>query len=210
MSYEAIEATLLENVLPELEAEGFEVFTHPSPRILPAFMRECPPDAIALRKDKNLAIEILRESAPSNRRLDKLRELLALHKDWELRIYWVSPSSARKPIESASRMVIEQSIKSVEELMADGRSGPALLMAWATLEAIGRAMLPDRFQMAQTPGRLIEVLASDGHITPTEADHVRLLAESRNRLIHGGLEVSVPQADLKRFVDILKTLCSFI
>jgi uncharacterized protein YutE (UPF0331/DUF86 family) len=210
MSHGATEATLLENVLPELEAEGFEVFTNPSPRILPAFMREYPPDAIALRQDKNLAIEVLRESAPSTGRLDKLRDILALHKDWELRVYWVSPSSARKPIESASRRAIEQSISTVEELVTDGRVGPALLLAWATFEAIGRAILPDRFQMAQTSGRLIEVLASDGHITPTEADHVRLLAESRNRLAHGGLEVSVPEADLKRFVEILKTLCSFI
>ena len=210
MRYEASEATLLESVLPELEAEGFEVFANPSPPLLPPFMRDHSPDAIALRKDKKLAIEVLHEGAPSNRRLDRLRELFALHKDWELRVYWISPSSTTREIAAASRNVIEQSIKAVEDLVADGRTAPALLMAWATLEAIGRAVLPDKLQRPQPPGRLTEVLAAEGYVTPTEADHLRRLAENRSHLIHGGLETSVHEADLQRFVDVLKTLCDFI
>jgi uncharacterized protein YutE (UPF0331/DUF86 family) len=210
MSPEPSEAMLLESVLPDLEAEGFEVFAHPSPPILPAFMRDHSPDAIALRSDKKLAIEVLREGAPSNRRLDRLRELFSEHKDWELRVYWVSPSNIRKAIEGVSGDVIEQSITAIEELAAAGRAKPALLMAWATFEAIGRAILPDRLQRPQTPGRLVEVLAAEGQITPTEADHLRRLAESRNQLIHGGLETPVSEADLRRFVDVLKTLCNFL
>lgn len=210
MSHEASEAALLDSVLPDLEAEGFEVFANPSPPILPPFMRGHSPDAIALRKDKKLAIEVLREGVPSNRRLDKLRELFSQHKDWELRVYWVSPSSIRRAIEGASRNVIEQSIKAIEELTAGGRTRPALLMAWATFEAIGRAILPDRLQRPQTPGRLIEVLAAEGHVTPTEADLLRRMAESRSHLIHGGLETSVPEADLQRFIDVLKTLYNSI
>jgi len=210
MRHEASEATLLESVLPDLEAEGFEVFANPSPPLLPLFMRDHSPDAIALRKDKKLAIEILHEGAPSNRRLDRLRELFSQHKDWELRVYWISPSSTSREIAGASRNVIEQSIKAVEELTADGRTGPALLMAWATFEAIGRAILPDKLQRPQPPGRLTEVLAGEGYITPNEADHLRRLAEGRNHLAHGGLETSVSEADVQRFVDVLKTLCNFI
>jgi uncharacterized protein YutE (UPF0331/DUF86 family) len=210
MSREASEAALLDSVLPDLEAEGFEVFAHPSPPLLPAFMRDHSPDAIALREDKKLAIEVLHEGAPSHRRLDRLRELLSQRKDWELRVYWISPTNIRKAIEGVSRDIIEQSIKAAEELTADGRTRPALLMAWATFEAIGRAILPDKLQRPQPPGRLAEVLAADGYITPTEADHLRRLAESRNHVAHGGLETSVSEADLQRFVDVLKTLCRFI
>jgi uncharacterized protein YutE (UPF0331/DUF86 family) len=197
-------------VLPELEAEGFEVFAHPSPPLLPPFMRDHSPDAIALRKDKKLAIEVLHEGAPPNRRLDRLRELFSQHKDWELRVYWISPSSTSREMAGASRNVIEQSIKAIEELIADDRTSPALLMAWATFEAIGRSILPDKLQRPQPPGRLTEVLAAEGYVTPTEADHLRRLAEDRSHLIHGGLETSVPEADLQRFVDVLKTLCNFI
>jgi uncharacterized protein YutE (UPF0331/DUF86 family) len=161
-------------------------------------------------KIKKLAIEVLREGAPSNRRLDRLRELFSQHKDWELRVYWISPSSTSREIAGASRNVIEQSIEAVEELTADGRTAPALLMAWATFEAIGRAILPDKLQRPQPPGRLTEVLAAEGYITPNEADHLRHLAEGRNHLIHGGLETSVSDADIQRFVEVLKTMCKFI
>ena len=54
------------------------------------------------------------------------------------------------------------------------------------------------------------MLAAEGHVTPTEADHLRRMAENRNHLIHGGLETSVPEADLQRFIDVLKTLCNSI
>src|SRR5258708_19705409 len=151
---------LLESVLPDLEAEGFEVFTHPSPPILPAFMRDHSPDAIALRSDKKLAIEVLREGAPSNRRLDRLRELFSEHKDWELRVYWVSPSNIRKAIEGVSEDVIEQSITAIEELAAAGRAKPALLMAWATFQPTTPPILPTTLPTPQPPARLAPMLAS--------------------------------------------------
>jgi uncharacterized protein YutE (UPF0331/DUF86 family) len=210
MSDRASEAALLDSVLPDLDAEGFEVFVHPSPPLLPAFMRDHSPDAIALREDKKLAIEVLYEGAAESRTLDKLREVLTEHKDWELRVYWISPSSVSKAIDRTSREIIEESIRTVQEIGAAGRPQPALLMAWAIFEAIGRAIFPDRLQRPQTPGRLIEVLAAEGQITPTEADQLRRFAESRNQLIHGGLGMAVSDADLERFVDILKTLCHFI
>jgi hypothetical protein len=128
MSQAASEAMLLESVLPDLEVEGLEVFAHPSPPILPAFMRDYSPDAIALRSDKKLAIEVLREGAPSDRRLSRLRELFSEHKDWELRVYLVSPSNVRRAIDGVSRDVIEQSIKATEELAVAGRTNP--LFSW--------------------------------------------------------------------------------
>jgi hypothetical protein len=128
MSQAASEAMLLESVLPDLEVEGLEVFAHPSPPILPAFMRDYSPDAIALRSDKKLAIEVLREGAPSDRRLSRLRELFSEHKDWELRVYLVSPSNVRRAIDGVSRDVIEQSIKATEELAIAGRTNP--LFSW--------------------------------------------------------------------------------
>ncbi len=205
MSQEATESILLESVVPDLEADGYEVFPRPRAPLLPAFMRGYRPDAIAYRKDRKLAIEVLRPGVPS-----KLGDLLSERKDWELRVYWVSSSGAAAPIEPASRASIERTITTVEDLVGDGRTQPALLMAWAAFEAIGRLLLPDRFERPQTPSRLIEALASEGYITPIEADHVRRLAESRNRVVHGGLDTAVPEADLRGFVEILRTLSGSI
>ena len=79
MSQAATESILLESVVPDLKADGYEVFPRPRAPLLPAFMRGYRPDAIAYRSGRKLAIKVLREGVPS-----KLRDLLSEHKDWEL------------------------------------------------------------------------------------------------------------------------------
>src|SRR5262245_45191330 len=102
MSTESQERALLESILPDLEAEGFEVYVQPSPHSLPSFIRNYRPDVIARRSDKNLIIEIVREGRPTDKRSDALREVLSTHKDWELKTYYVSPNTTVQQIEPAS------------------------------------------------------------------------------------------------------------
>ena len=87
---------------------------------------------------------------------------------------------------------------------------PALVMAWATFEAIGRALLPEQFQRPQTPGRLVEVLGSGGYITPEEADTLRAAIAIRNAVVHGQLNSTVDQKMLQGFIAILKTLVKLL
>ena len=210
MSSDTREAAVLENVVPQLEAEGFEVIMHPSRNRLPLFMQSYSPDAIALRQDKNLAIEVLAKGTSSTKNLDKLRDLLVGHKEWELRVYWISPSNTPKPIEPASAKDIQQAIETIERLASESLQAPALVMAWATLEALGRALLLDKLVRPQTPGRLVEVLASEGYVTPTEADRLRASIAARNQIVHGGLQAKVGPRDLKSFLSVLKTLLKLL
>lgn len=210
MNPAAQEAAVLENIVPQLEAEGFEVITRPARHRLPPFMQSYSPDAIALREDRNLAIEVLRKGSSSERTLAKLRDLLNGHHDWELRVYWINPSTTPEPIESASLKEIEQAIQSVDELAESGHFAPALFMAWATLEALGRALMPESFPRPQTPGRLLEILAAEGNITPSEADRLRQLAKTRNQLIHGGLGARVGSREIKGFTAVLKALLKLL
>ena len=210
MSPAATQVAVLENIVPELEAEGFEVYARPSARLLPPFLQACSPDAIALREDKNLAIEVLRKGSPSEGKLDKLRELLSGRRDWELRVYWISPANTPEAIGVASSKEIEQAIDTIEDLSDKKLLAPALLMAWATLEALGRASLPERLVRPQTPSGLVQALAGDGYITPSEADRLRQLAEVRNRLVHGGLRVKIAARDIKSFTTVLRTLLKLL
>lgn len=208
MSAEATEATVLESIVPQVEAEGFEVYAHPSGHLLPAFLRGYSPDAIALREGKKLVIEVLREGPSSKGRLDRLRELLSGQSEWELRVYWISPSNTPEAINVVPSKDIKHAIDTIEDLSDKKLFAPALLMAWATLEALGRASLPDRLVRPQTPGRLVEVLAADGYITPNEADRLRQLAKVRNRLIHGELKVKIASREIKSLTAVLRTLLS--
>jgi uncharacterized protein YutE (UPF0331/DUF86 family) len=87
---------------------------------------------------------------------------------------------------------------------------PALIMAWAALEAIGRALLPEKFGRPQTPERLVELLAHEGYLTPDEADTVRPLIELRNTAVHGALDSAVNEQSLGHFILILQKMAAYI
>jgi hypothetical protein len=60
------ERDFLQTLVPGYEAEGFSVFLHPAREMLPPFMRGYQPDAIAVKDDEKIAIEIKRDG-PSAR-----------------------------------------------------------------------------------------------------------------------------------------------
>jgi uncharacterized protein YutE (UPF0331/DUF86 family) len=204
------EAEVIESLLPRYQAEGFDVYVNRSPSILPPFMQSYRPDAIALKKDKKIAIEVVGSNAGSEQTVTTLRSLFADHDDWELRVFYASPVSSNRLLEIASTPAINRSIQRVIDLKEAGHLLPALVMAWATFEAVGRALLPDQFQRPQTPARLVEVLGSGGCITPEEADTLRAASIVRNAVVHGQLDAVVDQKLLEGFVAILRTLAKLL
>lgn len=200
------EAEMLDSIASELREEGFEVYLQPRRPPAPAFLSNYVPDAIALREDKNLIVEVVRESPEASQRLDKIRSLLQGQPKWDLRVYWVSQAKSQRSVPVVTRDTIAESNNEVRSATTAGFHEPALLMAWATFEAAARANMPKEFQRPQTPGRLVEILAREGYVTPSEADLLRTLAEKRNRLIHGDLQVSVTAEEIKGFTEVLDSL----
>jgi uncharacterized protein YutE (UPF0331/DUF86 family) len=206
----ATEADVLQSLLPQYEAEGFQVYVNPSPSILPSFLQSYRPDAIALRGDKRIVIEVIRSTQSSAEKVQRLQSLFPPKSGWELRVIYVSPLSDDRTLDIASYRSIDEAIERVSDLKRDGHFLPALVMAWATLEAIGRALLPERFRRPQTPGRLVEVLASEGYLTPHEADALRPAITVRNMAVHGGLESKVDEKQLEQHISVLRTLAGHL
>ena len=67
-----------------------------------------------------------------------------------------------------------------------------------------------QFERPQTPGRLVEVLATEGFLTPTEADRLRQLVDKRNRLVHGELQIRATKAELDAFTRTLENLLDMV
>ena len=65
---------------------------------------------------------------------------------------------------------------------------------------------PKDAQRPQSPTRLVQFLASEGILTPTEADDLRPLVEKRNNFIHGGLQTPITRAEINRIVSILDAM----
>jgi uncharacterized protein YutE (UPF0331/DUF86 family) len=206
MSLNPSEREILRGMIPELTAEGYEVFVSPAPPLAPAFLKDFRADAIAFGKDKNLVIEFVHESSSDGQKLERVSDLIRDRPDWELRAVLVSPATAPKSLAVQSAEAIAENIEEMAQLTAGGFLRAALLLGWASFEAVARALMTEKFEKPQTPGRLIGLLASEGYLTPSEADRLRELARARNAFIHGELDTEISENEVRSFSSILTTL----
>lgn len=204
------EATLLEAVVAGYKARGFEVYVHPSSQILPGFVLPYQLDAVAIKPNQKIAIEITRSAEASAERINRLKEAFAGHPDWTLNVYHFGDISVDKDIEAPTLRRIEDAINEVEELRQSGRLQAALVMGWAILEGIARSLLPDQLGRPQPPRTLIETLASNGLLTPQEADTLRSIAAVRNATAHGQLDAVIEPERLEALVGALRTLFALL
>lgn len=204
---ETTERSVLEAVMAHYRAEGFDFFVRPSPALLPGFMKGYRPDAIAIRPDKKIAIEIAGPGR-SDERSKHLQKRFSGQDDWELVVLYVSPGAGTERIKTASHETIEHGIQAAMELRNTGKSSAALLMAWSAMEAIGRALLPERLARPQPPANLIEALASEGYLTPGEAKELRAASITRNAVAHGQLGAEIRPEELDTVIAALHTLAA--
>lgn len=198
------ESEILEATARSLDEQGYDVFLQPIPSILPPSLRLLRPDGIAIGREPKLVIQIAQERPDDAKKVAKLQRALKEEPGWKLHlVVGLMPSS------SWIGLVDESDITTVVDRasnLIDIEASAALLMAWAALEALGRARMPSEFARPQSPARIVERMASEGMITPSEARFLREMAGKRNAFIHGDLMQSISAADVKRFLDILHDL----
>src|ERR687894_663998 len=102
-SMSRLEEAAIQALVPQLEAEGFEIFLHACKNMLPPTLGNYRPDAIAVRPDRKIAIEVVGDGytqAATRLReatLQQLKDSLEAHPDWELRVIYahaLSPESS--------------------------------------------------------------------------------------------------------------------
>jgi hypothetical protein len=200
------DTAILQMLLPNLEEEGFRVFLHPSRSMLPRFMQGYQPDAIAMKADKKVAIEVKSSSGHAEPQIQKLQEMFSLHPDWELRIIYAPTQNAEQALAVTPRKLVIESLDRLPKIFDEAGPIPALLTGWSVFEAAARGLIPESLGRPQAPERLLEKLASEGYITPEEADALRILGKLRSHAAHGRLDVAITRDQLAELVSITHTL----
>lgn len=206
MSSDVSQTTVIEGLLPRLKAEGYNVFVYPQAPLVPPFLGSYLPDVIALREDRNLAIEVTKQGENSDIRLRDIAALFKGQDDWEFRIIWLTPDEQAKSLSKQPMSEIAEKLAEIDRLVDGGHFDAAFLLSWAVLEAFGRTLFEERISRPQTPGRLVEILATEGVLSPAEADVVRPLIGLRNRLMHGELDAGVSGENARAIQSILHTI----
>ncbi|MGN1289886.1 MAG: HepT-like ribonuclease domain-containing protein [Bradyrhizobium sp.] len=206
MNNTATEEQVLQREVARLESEGYDVFVQPRAPLVPEFLGDYVPDAVATGHGKKIVLEVARSLG--SEKLKDVAALFAKQREWELKILLVTPTSSAKTIPVQSRQTIDGAIEEIEHLEQLNALRSAFLLAWATFEAEGRASIAETFDRPQTPGRLVQILSQEGLLTPSEADRMRTLSELRNRLVHGDLSTEIKSEDLLWLVSILREMAA--
>jgi hypothetical protein len=200
------ERAVLNTLLPELEADGFRVVIHPKPETLPTFLQGYQPDMVAYKANKNLAIEIKARAKASKQAERALRERFAGHPDWELRFVYAPPVNSDANIPVVTKQIGSEHLDRLEASVDAMGLAAALLTGWAVFEAAARALLPSSLTGPQPPARLIETLASEGYVTPDEADRLRRLSRTRNEVAHGRLDLTPTPDDVAQLIAVTRSI----
>ncbi len=197
------ERELLTIVRNELVADGYEVILEPSAKLLPLELAGYFPDAIAIKDGEKILVEMKTSGEPRALDHKKVSKFLEHNPEWGRKVFILNSleSDGIKPQED--RQIVDEIFRAIE-LYNKSHGMPALLVAWACLEASARRLMPEEFRLAQTPGRIIELLAMDGTITPTEADTLRELKDLRNKYVHGDFSDGVADRQIRQLFSILR------
>ncbi|MDO1581309.1 hypothetical protein [Rhizobium oryzicola] len=198
------EAEIFSATAAKLAEQGYDVIAEPTATLLPEALKAFRPDGIAIGKDPKLVIQIAGEGPQYSKRVADLQKALKDLTGWKLHLV-VGTELAASEIPTADDASILLNINRARRLLEDEPEA-ALLIAWATLEAISRSRRPAEFARAQSPGRIIERLANEGVVTASEASSLRAMAVKRNAFIHGDLQQAINAEELARFLQIIGKL----
>jgi uncharacterized protein YutE (UPF0331/DUF86 family) len=83
-------------------------------------------------------------------------------------------------------------------------------MAFAALEAASRALLPQSLARPQPANKLVEVLASEGAVTPSEAESLRYAVGLRNAVAHGGFSLPISEQEVEQVVAMARVIIELV
>jgi uncharacterized protein YutE (UPF0331/DUF86 family) len=200
------ERRVLELLRPQLEAEGYSLIEFPSSDILPPFFAGYRPDAVALGKDKNVAIEVKVHRESSAEALQSISEKFKGRKGWEFRVVYGDELEEPEIVSATSKQVIEHSLGEIGQLLDASLYRAALVMALAVIEAIARnqnGQLPT--SGARTTRQAIELLESEGRLSYEEAQQLRQLLPLRMKVVHGDFSAQITRADVDPVVKAARS-----
>lgn len=199
-----IEAELLAAEIRKLKDKGYDVILEPSGDFLPEPLRHYRADAIAIGRDPHLVVEVVSNRDEDRERATQLQKSLAHIDNWKLHLVFYSrDESVGLPRSSdAELLLVLRNAARLAEI--DPRA--ALIACWASFEALARQRRPTLFARAQSPGRIVEMLASEGAVMPQEADMLRSLAAKRNAFVHGDFSRLVTIDEVTGFIGLIHDL----
>jgi uncharacterized protein YutE (UPF0331/DUF86 family) len=209
------ESNVLRNLQQASEARGLKFYVNPPREIVPAFLGDFQPDAIAVGPDGGIVIEMKFGRGPaSERQLAAIAKRVSAQEGWEFRaIYLNQPVDETPLIAKPTSEQLQAVFREIEALTKGGHISAALVTEWAALESLARlasAHSETSRSGGFSPIQAIQTLAEEGYIEKEAADRLREMAKLRNAVVHGDFSVDVGAEQVVDLLEQLQTIASSI
>ncbi len=205
------ESSALRNLQRASEARGLTFYVNPPRKIVPDFLGNYRPDAIARGSEGGIIIEVMhRRSREGETQLAEISKRISHQKGWEFRVIYLNPSvDGTPPIEKPTWPQLRAALGESEVLAAGGHHAAALVSAWAALEALARLTSGGGAgPSSASPLQAVQALAADGFVESEVADRLRGLARLRDAVVHGDLSVDVTADQVEMLVREVRMIAS--
>jgi uncharacterized protein YutE (UPF0331/DUF86 family) len=205
---EKSEADILRTLRNRYERRGYTFVAHPTGDLVPEFLRSYRPDALAISQRDSVVIEIkARRSADSQKNLARIAELVAEQPNWKFEIYYAGDFS-RPVYEKPDGADVLRLLDEIRGLLSSGFTRAALVMAWAALEAVARALRSDDKSGSgpMIPSEIVEWLSRTGHVDSSTGRVLRNMIKTRNSVVHGDHVVDPQEHELRVLYSTLQSL----
>lgn len=202
----------LDKLRADFEAKGYRFEVERARDLLPSFLQNSQPDAVAIAKDENdkVIIEVRGSNSRAKVRLAELTQDLAEKSGWRYLLVYVGqdPSDIIE-LSWPEKSQIDEAIKEVVKLKDFGFQKAAMLEGWSVLEALARRLYKSDIRISLkplSPASVVERLAMEGLLTDAEAKRLRHLISVRNSMAHGDLNVRVSDDDLSYLINSIQSI----
>lgn len=205
------ERAVLELLKERYQSEGYSFFEYPSQDITPSFLEGYRPDAIAVGPAGRVVIEVRSHRKASDISLAAVADRFLGNSDWKFEVVYAEDLGEEVGTQltvPTVNQVISQ-IPEVESLLASGHPKAAFLVGWGLLEAAARiAAQEGRGGSARSkpPRQVVNYLEQEGFLAASDAGDLRKLIDTRNALVHGGLNVIVSPNDVAVLLNVIRLL----
>jgi uncharacterized protein YutE (UPF0331/DUF86 family) len=208
------ESNTFRNLQKLSEARGLKFYVNPPREIIPDFLGDFQPDAIALGPEGGIIIEVkLRRIPASEKQLAAIARRVSDQKGWEFRAIYLNPLDELPPIEKPTPEQLQATFKEIETLTKGGHRAAAFVRAWAAIESLARLASAEseaRSAKGLPPIQAIQTLAEEGYIENEAADRLRELIKLRHAVVHGDLSVDVSAEQIEDLLKQLQAIASDI
>lgn len=208
-----LESNVLRSLRQTSEARGLKFYVNPPREIVPEFLGDFQPDALALGPGGGIVIEVKSRNHPtSEKQLAAIAKRVANQKGWEFRaIYLNPPIDETPPIANPTPEQLQARFAEIEALTQAGHSNAAFVTAWTVLESLARLAVAGAktgHPRGFSPIQAIQTLAQEGYIERETAGRLREMARLRNAVVHGDFSVEVEHEQIRVLLTQLRSLAT--